>query len=126
MALSRVEEDFIKLVNAYIESETKVEITRQVLIERKDFDAYSCYRSIAQLDPLEGNGISRHALKAFMSRHHISGPESDINLLFHKLDKDGDGFINWNEFLDLTVSRETPCDMYHGNPLELSAELEHS
>ena len=58
--LSIGEEDFIGLVNEYIEAETKVEITRQVLVERKDFHAYSCYSRL--VNP-ELSGITRNSMK---------------------------------------------------------------
>lgn len=60
MASSIAEQEFTGLVNEYIDAETKVEITRQVLVERKDFDAYSCYSRLANPDL---SGITRNSMK---------------------------------------------------------------
>lgn len=98
MVSAIVEEEFIALLHEYIEAETKVEITRQVLVERKDFDAYSCYRRI--ITP-ELSGITRTGMKIFLRDNGLVAADSELDLMFWKLDKDGDGYINWHEFLDL-------------------------
>jgi len=98
MVSALVEEEFIALIHEYIEAETKVEITRQVLTERNDFDAYSCYRRI--VTP-ELSRITRTAMKLFLKDNGLTCMDAEMDLMFWKLDKDGDGYINWHEFLDL-------------------------
>lgn len=124
MVTTYVEEEFVNLLNEYIDAETKIEITRQVLVERKDFDAYSCYRRI--ITP-ELSGITRTSMKQFLRDNGMNVPESEMDLLFWKLDVDGDGYVNWHEFLDLIQSRElsrtnSQYDLY----VEQTIDLEHS
>ena len=64
MVSTLVEERFIDLLNEYAEAETKSEITRQVLFERRDADSYSLYRRVLDGDV---GGISRGALRAFLN-----------------------------------------------------------
>ena len=77
MVSTLTEERFIDLLHEYAESETRSEITRQVLLERKDFDAYSSYRRI-----LTNNlgGISRVALRSFLNDCGIYPAEADLDL----------------------------------------------
>lgn len=124
MVTTLIEDEFIALMQDYAEAETKLEITRQVLLERKDFDAYSCYRRI--VTP-ELAGITRTAMKVFLNECGLFAPDSDTDLLFWKLDKDGDGYIKWTEFLDMVVSEEL-AHRYnqYGTADDLSVELQHS
>lgn len=62
MVTTLVEEKFIDLLHEYSEAETRSEITRQVLFDRRDFDGYSAYRRITMSDV---GGISKPALRAF-------------------------------------------------------------
>ena len=50
MVSTLVEDRLVDLVCEYAEAETRAEITRQVLIERPDFDAYSAYRRLVSPD----------------------------------------------------------------------------
>lgn len=123
MVSTLVEEKLVDLLLEYAECETRAEITRQVLIERRDFDAFSAYKRIIPSDFL---GISKTALRAFLNDTGLYPPEYDLDLLFWSLDKDDDGAINWNEFLESIMSREHhhkhPYGVFHA----FSVELEHS
>lgn len=124
MVSTLVEERFIDLLHEYAEAETRAEITRQVLYERRDFDAYSAYRRVNGSDL---GGISRNALKLFLNDCGLFPLEADLDLLFWNTDKDGDGLINWTEFLEMVMSKEhgyvTP---QYGALKSFSIELEHS
>jgi len=124
MVTTLVEERFLDLVHQYAETETKSEITRQVLFERRDFDSYSAYRKIALSDL---GGITRTLLRQYLNNCGLYPPEADLDLLFWNLDRDGDGLVNWTEFLDATQSREhariTP---QYGTLRTFAIDLEHS
>lgn len=88
MVSGLVEEKFIDLLHEYAEAETRAEITRQVLYERRDFDAYSAFRRV---NDSHMTGVSRSALKAFLNDCGLFPLEADLDLLFWNTDKDGDG-----------------------------------
>ena len=124
MVSTLVEERFIDLLNEYAEAETKSEITRQVLFERRDYDSYSLYKRV-----LDGDigGISRPALRAFLNDCNLFPLETDLDLLFWNLDKDGDGLLSWSEFLAVVLPKEhATITPQYGGIRAFSLEAEHS
>ena len=96
MVTTLTEENLSKLILEYSECERNSEITRQVLLEHKDFDAYSGFRRMVSTD--KGHGITRTSLKFFFNDFSLYPSDYEIDLLFWHLDKDEDGIINWSEF----------------------------
>lgn len=124
MVTTLVEERLIDLLHEYSEAETRSEITRQVLYERRDFDAYSSYKRVLTSDL---GGITRTALRTFLNNNGLFPPEADLDLLFWNLDRDGDGLVNWTEFLNTVMSREHSfVPPQYGTYYPFSVELEHS
>ena len=124
MVSTLVEERFIDLLNEYGEAETKSEITRQVLFERRDYDSYSLYRRVLDGDV---GGISRAALRTFLNECNLFPLETDLDLLFWNLDKDGDGLLSWSEFLAVVVPKEhASITPQYGATRHFTLEAEHS
>ena len=124
MVSTLVEERFIDLLNEYGEAETKSEITRQVLFERRDYDSYSLYRRVLDGDV---GGISRAALRTFLNDCNLFPLETDLDLLFWNLDKDGDGLLSWSEFLAVVVPKEhASITPQYGATRHFTLEAEHS
>ena len=124
MVSGLVEEKFIDLLHEYAEAETRAEITRQVLYERRDFDAYSAFRRV---NGSHLTGVSRNALKTYLNDCGLFPLEADLDLLFWNTDKDGDGLINWTEFLETVMSKENAyVTPQYGDLRSFTIELEHS
>jgi hypothetical protein len=110
--------------------EEKVEVTRQVLVENRNFDAIATFR---RLDYNGDGKITPQCLSLFLEENNIYLQAESINLLFDELDRDADGFIDWEEYIKTVISKE--CTFYEegndlqqsmGNMVNLQPELEHS
>lgn len=123
MVSNLVKERFGKLLSEYGEAERKTEITRQVLVERREFDAYAAFRRVTS--ELYG-GITSAELQNFLTELGVSQSQEECDLLFIHLDFDGDGLISWPEFLDSILSREHHNNFQYGILTKFTMELEHS
>jgi len=118
-----IKERFGALLTEYAEAERKTEITRQVLVERREFDAYAAFRRITS--ELYG-GITPTELQGFLSELGVAHTQEELDLLFIHLDFDGDGLVSWPEFLDSILSREHHNNFQYGILTTFTMELEHS
>ena len=114
---------FSALLVAYSEAERKAEVTRQVLVDKPDFDAYAAFARIAQ-EHL--GGVTIPELGRFLTDCGTPFNRDDLDLLFIHLDFDADGLVSWPEFLDAILSREYHNNYQYGNSNRFNAELEIS
>ena len=110
--------------------EEKVEVTRQILVENEDFDAIVAFR---RLDYNDDGKLTPQCVSLFLEENQIYLQAESINLLFDELDRDRDGFIDWDEFVKTVISKEasfyekgTELQNSLHHPQALQAELEHS
>jgi Ca2+-binding EF-hand superfamily protein len=89
--------------NNLSDHERKVEITRQVLAEHRDFDATQSFRFI---DTKFNRKISKSALREFFQKTNVNYCDTSFNLLFDHIDRDADGAINWKDFVIQTISKD--------------------
>lgn len=87
--------------------EEKVEVTRQILVENRNFDGVLTFK---RLDYNRDGMITPQSLSLFLEENSIYLQSESINLLFDELDRDGDGFLDWNEFVKTVISKE--CAFY--------------
>lgn len=118
-----VKERFAALLRSLGEAERKAEVTRQVLVERPEFDAYSCYRRMTQE---LYNGITLPEMKDFFADHDLYPVPYDLDLLFVHCDYDQDAVIGWDEFLMLMLTKENEKGTPYGYQGAFSLECEHS
>jgi Ca2+-binding EF-hand superfamily protein len=123
MASNLIKEKFGSLLTAYAEAERKTEVTRQVLVERREFDAYAAFR---RMTTEYLGGISLIELTNFLVDLDVQASPEEIDLLFIHLDFDGDGVLSWPEFLDTILSREHHNNYQYGILTNFTMELEQS
>jgi len=123
MVSALVKERFAALLLEIADSEKRTEITRQVLVDRSEFDAYSAFRRITTE---HYGGITLFELKEFLSHHDIQVESYELDLLFIHLDHDQNGIISWSEFLNIIMSREYHSGCQYGKIADFSLEMEHS
>jgi len=93
------------------------------LCEKPEFDAYSAFRRVTTE---HYGGITLFELKEFFQHHDIPVESYQLDLLYCHLDHDGDGLINWEEFLRFTMSKEYHSSNQYGRVADFNLELEHS
>lgn len=118
-----VKERFAALLLEVAECEKRAEVTRQVLVDRPEFDAYSAFRRITTE---HYGGITLFELKEFFNHHDIQVEAYLLDLLFMHLDHDGDGVVTWTEFLNMIMSKEYHSGCQYGHIADFSLQLEHS
>jgi Ca2+-binding EF-hand superfamily protein len=123
MVSALVKERFAALLLEMAESEKRSEITRQVLVEKAEFDAYSSFRRITTE---HYGGMTLFELKEFFGNHEIQVEAYELDLLFVHLDADSDGIISWSEFLNCIMSKEYHSGCQYGRSADFNLELEHS
>lgn len=121
-------EKLANLLNLVANIERRVEITRQVLVENRDFDAVKVFR---HLDIRKRNKISKKNLQKFLEDNEVELLSKEMELLFDHLDRDGDNCIDWEEFIKTVISKD--CSFYEetnyestGAHVDLKLELRHS
>ena len=81
--------------------EKKIEISRQVLGDNSDFDAFQLF---SILDSEKKNYINEINIFNFLQKKNgISCKTQDIQFLIFIYDKDGDGRLSFTEFLNLVL-----------------------
>lgn len=118
---SELEKKLSELLIQVSEVERKVEITRQILGETKNFDPCQVFWRI---DRRSQNEISKIDLNIFLLENDISLSKTQLNLLFSSLDYNDDSVIDWNEFLKATVTIKREYYEEGKNEKKLSEEVE--
>jgi len=123
MISALVKERFAALLLEIAECEKRAEVTRQVLVDRPEFDAYSAFRRITTE---HYGGITLFELKEFFQHHDIQVEAYQLDLLFVHLDSDQDGVVTWAEFLHHIMSKEYHSGCQYGSTVDFNLQLEHS
>lgn len=106
------------LLNTIADIERKVEITRQVLVENRDFDAVEVFK---HLDIDKKEKISKMNLLAFFEKNDLIISSKDLNMLFEHLDRDSDGSIDWDEYIKTVISKD--CSFYENSTKKLKKDI---
>lgn len=98
------ESQVCRLLLTFAEGERTVEISRQVLSDNFDFDAYQVF---SYLDPERKNRVSADNIVNYLRSKGVcaSPREADLLVLFY--DQDCDGLLSYCEFLNLVVSQKS-------------------
>lgn len=90
-----------KMLIALSEGERSVEISRQVLCDNFDFDAYQVFR---EMDLVGKNKIDALDIIDFLKRRSIYTSHCDAEFIVQFYDLDGDHALNYSEFLNMVKS----------------------
>ena len=93
-----------KLMMQLAEGERTIEITRQVLSDLYDFDAYQIFKNL----DLEGkNRIDSDNITEFLKNKGIYTSEEEAKLIILFYDQDFDGVLTYPEFINLVQSEKS-------------------
>jgi len=87
------------------DGERQIEIVRQILCEQIDFEPYAAFRRI---DRHRKTTINALDLLAFLTDNKVYYAESDCRGFIKRYDIDGDGSLNFNEFLFAVLPMDNP------------------
>lgn len=90
-----------KIFTALGEGERSIEISRQVLSENNDFNAYQLFKV---LDSEGKSRVDSCNLIEFLKRRSIYPTHEDAQFVIQFYDEDGDGALSYSEFLNLVQS----------------------
>jgi Ca2+-binding EF-hand superfamily protein len=124
MQRESVQDRLATLLQETGELERRVEVTRQVLVENRDFEPNLCFNTLTQFHWRDQ--FDRRDLEEFLRNHKCFPKAEFLDLLFRTLDRNGDGSVDWEEFLDTVMAKECGTPVYYKNRNILSVELEHS
>ena len=98
--------DFAQAICDMSEIEGQLEQKRRELALRSDFNMCDAYKMFTQLDASK-RGIDPDDLFATMALNlELTITKDEVFIIFYKLDKDGDGVLNYSEICDCFVPRE--------------------
>ena len=112
-----------KILLTLAEGERNIEISRQVLSDNNDYDAYQIFK---YLDYEGKNRIDACNIIEFLRTKGIYVNLTEINLIILFYDQDYDGSLSFNEFINLIQtekSKPTPKVLSSNN---LSYNIEYS
>ena len=93
-----------KLLLSLSEYERNVEISREVLSDNKDFDPYQIF---LYLDYQNKNNIDIIDIMNFLRSRMVYFKEEEIYFILLSYDNDGDGYLSYNEFVNLIKSEKS-------------------
>jgi Ca2+-binding EF-hand superfamily protein len=123
MVSNLAKERFAQLMQEMGESERRLEVTRQVLLSRREFDGLASYGRITR--NMYG-GITLLELKDFFNECDVYPDSYELDLLFVHVDYDQDAILSFDEFMNLIMSREERVNPEHGKEVKFSIEVENS
>lgn len=82
-----------------------IEIKRQILSEKKDFEPYVAYRRI--LRKLNSDGITSKAMRIFLDENLVSACDADCEKLIRHYSRKGSK-LNFKDFLNMIQPKENP------------------
>ena len=100
--MSEIEIITCKLLMEIAEGERSIEITRRVLSDCIEFDSYQIFK---QLDLDNKNAISPKNIIDFLFKKKINMSPREAILIILFYDKDQDGLLSYDEFVDLIESK---------------------
>ena len=83
-----------------------IEIKRQILSEKKDFEPYVAYRRI--LRKISSDGITSKALRVFLDENLVTSSEPDCDKLIKHYSNTKKMKLNFKEFLNMILPKENP------------------
>lgn len=92
-----VEWTLARVFDAELEGYRKIELLKDELAAKKDFDIKSAFRTV-DIDRL--GFLDHESLMKFFQRNKIDASEDDVLALIRRADKDLDGKISYTEFAD--------------------------
>ena len=119
--MKQAEKKLAKLLLKISEVESLVEKSRQSVFLHRDFDACKAFW---RLDFRQLNRILPNDLRIFLEQNDVYLTTKETSLLFDSLDRNKDGFVDWNEFLTNVISHE--CRYYErvNNDCKLPSHIE--
>ena len=93
---TEVEYLFRNLLQAEVLFHRTIEGLKREIVLRPDFNLLEAFRSV---DIRNSSSIDRTALMVFLRRYRAVVDE-DLDAIFRRVDNDGDGIINYSEFVD--------------------------
>ena len=103
-----ISNDIKKLITALFlelaKSEISIDITRQVLSESTDFDAYQIFNYLATNN---NSDITSNDIMKFLSKNQIEIDEEQLNLIILFYDINLDGKLSFEEFINLVKSEKS-------------------
>lgn len=91
-----------KLLMEIAEGERSIEITRRVLSDCMEFDSYQIFK---KLDIERKNAISPNNIMDFFFQKGINISHEEAGLILFFYDKNHDGLLSYDEFIDLIQSK---------------------
>ena len=103
MSISDINIRITKLLMEIAESERSIEITRRVLSDCIEFDSYQIFKL---LDKERKNAISTKNIIDYLLQKNINISLKEAKLILFFYDKDQDGLLSYDEFIDLIQSKK--------------------
>ena len=103
MSFSDINIRITKLLMEIAEYERSIEITRRVLSDCIEFDSYQIFKL---LDKERKNAISTKNIIDFLLQKNINISLKEAKLIIFFYDKDQDGLLSYDEFIDLIQSKK--------------------
>ena len=103
MSFSDIEFRITKFLMEIAECERSIEITRRVLSDCIEYDPYQIFKL---LDKERKNAISIENIMDFLFQKNINISVEEAKLILFFYDKDQDGLLSYDEFLDLIQSKK--------------------
>ena len=86
--------------------ERYIEIRRQLLCDKNDFEPYVAFNRLARSN--DSSGITTHNITNFLGDSMIVVDEICTKALLHHYDSDADDVLSYKEFLDIVLPKEHP------------------
>lgn len=83
-------------IKGFVDCEVSIELVRQRICNKIRVNMVTAFASI---DVNSRGTLSLVDFRAFMKKLNLYPIEKDLQMLFERLDKDGDDFVNYEEFV---------------------------
>lgn len=95
---------FFDVFKAHFEIEEHIEIFKKKLTRRPSFNIHDAFASV---DTYKQGKLTKEDLKRMMQRNGFHPTESELNLLYPRFDRNLNGFITYQEFMDEILPRKS-------------------
>lgn len=107
---------FIKVFAEEINYQVQLEEAKQRVYTEKDFTVYTGFDLLARGKPY----VSEDDLSVFLKRFNKSFTFDDFESFLRRTDLEGDGFLNYKEFLDFIMPFNVPSKVEESKSADLS------